>query len=101
MEVQIKEVETTPAGYKSISESLEKRNAELKQLEEQLVERRAEPVLPQHRLPPARDIEGQRAAVGRGEGAGGHDTSSSSACKAAPDAAASLCSKPCATTAWS
>ena len=41
-EVQIKEVETTPAGYKSISESLEKRNAELKQLEEQLVERRAE-----------------------------------------------------------
>jgi chromosome segregation ATPase len=41
-EVLIKEVETTPAGYKSISESLEKRNAELKQLEEQLVERRAE-----------------------------------------------------------
>jgi hypothetical protein len=41
-EVVIKEVETTPAGYKSISESLEKRNAELKQLEEQLVERRAE-----------------------------------------------------------
>ncbi|SOE91589.1 hypothetical protein SAMN05446927_8524 [Caballeronia arationis] len=41
-EVQIKEVPTAPAGYTSISDSLEKRSAELKVIEEQLTERRAE-----------------------------------------------------------
>ncbi|SAL06756.1 hypothetical protein AWB81_07749 [Caballeronia arationis] len=41
-EVQVKEVPTTPEGYKTLSESLEKRNAELQAIEERLLEKRAE-----------------------------------------------------------
>ncbi|VXC82391.1 conserved hypothetical protein [Burkholderia sp. 8Y] len=41
-EVQVKEVPAIPEGYKTLSESLQKRNAELEDIEAKLVEKRAE-----------------------------------------------------------